>query len=123
MPKILVIEDESALQKTLGAVLTKNGYRVIKALDGDIGLQLAQKELPDLIILDIILPKVDGFEVLRELKSKDATKLIPVVVLTNLESMEDIEKALEEGASTYLVKSNYTLEEILQKVQQTLMRA
>ena len=120
MYKILVIEDESALQKTLGAVLTKNGYKVIKALDGDIGLQLAQKESPDLIILDIILPKVNGFEVLRELKSKDATKAVPVIILTNLESMEDIEKALDGGASTYLVKSNYTLGEILQKVKQEL---
>ena len=120
MSKILVVEDESALQKTLGAVLTRNGYEVVKALDGDIGLQLAEKESPDLIILDIILPKVNGFEVLRALKSKDSTKGIPVIILTNLESMEDIEKALGEGASTYLVKSNYTLGEILQKVKQEL---
>jgi len=120
MYKILVIEDESALQKTLGDVLHRNGYEVIKALDGDIGLQLADSGSPDLIILDIILPKVNGFEVLRELKAKDKTKAIPVIILTNLESMEDIEKALNGGASTYLVKSNYTLGEILQKVKQEL---
>jgi len=120
MSKILLIEDESALQKTLGDSLTKDGYKVLKALDGDIGLQLANSELPDLIILDIILPKINGFEVLRDLKSKDKTKGIPVIVLTNLESMEDIEKALEGGASTYLVKSNYTLGEILQRIKQEL---
>ena len=120
MPKILIIEDESALQKSLGDMLSRHGYEVVKALDGEIGLQLAKKDLPDLIILDLILPKMHGFEVLQAVKKDPKTKNIPVVILTNLDTVQDIEKALEEGASTYLVKSNYTLEEVLQKIKQIL---
>jgi len=118
MLKILVIEDEAALQKTFGDMLTREGYEVIKALDGEIGLRLARKELPNLIILDLILPKMNGFEVLKALKSDPKTESIPVIVQTNLESMDDIQRALGGGASTYLVKSNYSLEEVLQKVKQ-----
>jgi len=120
MSKILIIEDESALQKTLGDMLDREGYEVVKALDGEIGLRMAQTEKLDLIILDLILPKVDGFEVLEKLKDSSKTKAIPVLILTNLESMEDIEKALQGGAASYLVKSNYTLDEVLQKVKQTI---
>lgn len=120
MPKILVVEDESALQKTVGAVLSKEGYEVLQALDGEIGLRLAQSQNPDLIILDLILPKVNGFEVLEKLKADPQTRSVPVIILTNLEAMEDIEKALNAGACTYLVKANYTLEEVLAKVKQAL---
>ena len=120
MSKILIIEDESALQKTLGDMLSREGYKVVKALDGEIGLRLAKSELPNLIILDIILPKMNGFEVLEALKKDPQTQDIPVIVQTNLESMDDIERALGGGASTYLVKSNYSLEEVLQKVKQAL---
>jgi len=118
MSKILIIEDESALQKTLGDMLTREGYEVVKALDGEIGLRQAKNVLPDLIILDLILPKMNGFEVLKALKSDPKTESIPVIVQTNLESMDDIQRALGGGASTYLVKSNYSLEEVLQKVKQ-----
>jgi len=86
-------------------------------LDGEIGLSMAKKEKPDLILLDLILPKKAGFEVLQELKNEPETMEIPVIVLTNLESPDDVEKALELGAKTYLIKSNYNLEEILQKVE------
>lgn len=122
MSKILIVEDESALQKTLGDMLTKDGYEVVKALDGEIGLGLAKSELPNLIILDLILPKMNGFEVLKALKADPNTKTIPVIVQTNLESMDDIQRALGGGASTYLVKSNYSLEEVLQKVKQALQK-
>lgn len=120
MSKILVIEDESALQKTFGDMLTREGYEVVKALDGEIGIRLAKKELPNLIILDLILPRMNGFEVLKALKTDTTTQSIPVIILTNLETMNDIERTLEGGASTYLVKSNYSLEEVLQKIKQTL---
>ena len=120
MQKVLIIEDESALQKTLWDILTREGYGVIKALDGEIGLRQAKTALPDLIILDLILPKMNGFEVLKAIKADPKTQNIPVIVQTNLESMDDIERALGGGASTYLVKSNYSLEEVLQKVKQAL---
>lgn len=118
--KILFVEDEAALQKTLGDVLEQEGYKVISALDGEAGLKMAQAEIPDLILLDLVLPKMHGFEVLKMLKSGEATKEIPIIVLTNLESMGDIEKALELGATTYLVKASYTLEEVVSKIKKTL---
>jgi len=118
--KILFVEDESALQKTFGDVLKKEGYDMISALDGEAGLKLAKERKPDLILLDLILPKMDGFEVLKQLKKEVETKAIPVIVLTNLERVVDIEKAIEAGATTYLVKANYTLEEVLEKIKKAL---
>jgi DNA-binding response OmpR family regulator len=120
MKKILFIEDESALQKTFGEILRQEGYEMISALDGEIGLRMAKSEKPDLILLDLILPKIHGFEVLKELKKDDLTKDIPIIILTNLERVEDVQKAIELGATTYLVKANYTLEEILKKVKKAL---
>jgi len=117
MKKILFIEDESALQKTFGEVLKQEGYEMIPALDGEIGLRLAKSEKPDLILLDLILPRINGFEVLKQLKINEGTKEIPIIILTNLEKAEDIQKALELGAATYLVKANYTLTEVVEKVK------
>lgn len=120
MTKILVIEDEASLQKSLTEFLEEEKFEVLSALDGEKGLSMAQGEKPDLILLDIILPKKDGYEVLSELKQGEDTKRIPVILLTNLEGPEDIEKAFEKGASTYLVKSNYKLEDIVKKIKSTL---
>ncbi len=118
MKKILIIEDESALQKTLGEMLSQQGYEILSALNGEIGLKLAQSKKPDLILLDLILPKIHGFDVLKKIKDNPETREIPVIVLTNLESIEDIKKAMELGATTYLVKANYSLEELTIKINQ-----
>jgi len=118
--KILFIEDESALQKSLGDLLREKGIEVISAVDGKTGLRLAKESLPDLILLDLILPRMHGLEVLKELKEDKNTKDIPVIILTNLENINDIEKAIELGATTYLVKANYSLEEIAEKVKKAL---
>lgn len=120
MKKILFIEDEGALQKVVGEVLTQEGYRVSSALDGEKGLAEAKSSHPDLILLDLILPKVDGFSVLKELKENPDTQDIPVIVLTNLETAKDIEKILALGATTYLVKANYRLEDIVVKIKEVL---
>lgn len=120
MKKILFIEDEAALQKTFGDVLEQEGYEMVSAMDGKEGLRLVKSINPDLILLDLILPKIHGFEVLKQLKEDKETKDIPVIVLTNLEGTGDVEKALELGATTYLVKANYTLEEVLKKIKQSL---
>jgi len=117
---ILFIEDESALQKTFGDILREEGYKMISALDGETGLRLAKTQKIDLILLDLILPKVHGFEILKKLKKDPKTKDIPVIVLTNLEGMGDVDKALESGATTYLVKAQYTLEEVLEKIKKAL---
>jgi len=120
MKTILFVEDESVLQKTFGEVLKQEGYEVISALDGQIGLRLAKEKNPDLILLDLILPKIHGFDVLKKLKEDKETQEIPVIVLTNLEGIGDVDKALELGATTYLVKAQYTLEEVVEKIKKAL---
>ena len=118
--KILIIEDEAAFQKILSEFLGIEGFETLSALDGESGLEMARSQNPDLVLLDIILPKKDGYEVLAELKKDEKTKNIPVILLTNLESPEDVGKALQLGASTYLVKADYKLEEITQKIKELL---
>jgi CheY-like chemotaxis protein len=118
--KILIVEDEDVLRKTLAEYLTDEKFNVLSAADGEEGLKLAEKEIPDLILLDIILPKVDGYEFLERMKKNEKTKDIPIILLTNLESAEDIQKAFEKGATTYLVKSDYKLEDIAKKIKNTL---
>ena len=120
MKTILFIEDEAALQKTFSEILSTEGFTVISALDGENGLALAKSEKPDLILLDLILPKLHGLEVLQEIKKDNNIKDIPVIVLTNVESIEKIDKALELGATTYLVKSEYSLEEVITKIKKTI---
>jgi len=120
MKKILFVEDESALQKAFSDILTQAGYKVVSALDGEIGLRLAKSEKPDLILLDIILPRLDGFDVLKRLKEDLELREIPVIVLTNLERIEDVEKAIELGAKTYLVKTQYTIEEVIEKIKKAI---
>ncbi|MBU0546987.1 response regulator [Patescibacteria group bacterium] len=120
MKKILIIEDESALQKSLSDVLSQDGYHVNSALDGETGFKLAQSEKPDLVLLDLVLPKLHGLEVLKKIRENIETKKIPVVILTNLESMQDIEKTMELGATNYLIKANYSLKDLLIKIKEIL---
>jgi DNA-binding response OmpR family regulator len=117
---ILFIEDESVLQKTFGETLRQEGYEMISALDGEVGLELAKTQKPDLVLLDLVLPKIHGFDVLRQLKEDPQTKEIPVIVLTNLEGIGDVDRAIELGATTYLVKTEYSLEEVVQKIKKAL---
>ena len=120
MKKILFIEDEESLQRAMGSMLEQKKMQILKALNGEDGLNIAKKETPDLILLDLILPKKNGFEVLGELKKDPGTKDIPIIVLTNLEGSSDIERALALGATTYLVKANYALEDIMMKIESVL---
>ena len=118
--KILVVEDEATLQKTLTEALVRSGYDVLSALDGLRGLEIAREEKPDLILLDIILPKMDGFEVLKELKKDKSVSEIPIIILTNLSDMSDVQKTLDLGATTYLVKADFHLKDVLEKIKETL---
>ena len=120
MTKILIIEDDLVLQKALSEYLGTEGFETKTASDGETGEKMSASEKPDLILLDIILPKKDGLEVLRAVRSNEKTKKIPIVLLTNLDSIEDVEKALELGATTYLVKADYRLEEVTAKVKELL---
>ncbi len=118
--KILVVEDEVVLNKALQDFLGSEGFEVLVAFDGEDGVKKASKENPDLILLDIILPKKDGYQVIKEIKSKEKTKDIPIVLLTNLGSIDDVQKALELGATTYLVKADYKMEEVTVKIKEIL---
>ncbi len=120
MKKILFIEDESALQTTFKEALEAENYNLISALDGKKGLEIAETEKPDLILLDLILPKMDGFKVLKKLKKEKNTKKIPVIVLTNLEELKHVNKALELGAKTYLVKTDFSLKDVIGKIKRIL---
>ena len=121
MPKtILFVEDEPTLQKVAGEILRQEGFIVKSATDGEEALRLIKTEKPDLVLLYLILPKKDGFEVLKEIKSDTQTKNIPVIILTNLESTQDVERALELGAMNYLVKANYELNDIVKRVKDVL---
>lgn len=122
MTKILIAEDEPILNKALTEFISEAGFEILNAFDGKEAVDLTKMEKPDLVLLDIILPKKDGYEVLDELKSDKKTSKIPIILLTNLESAENIQKAFDKGATTYLVKSNYKLEDIVKKIQEILGR-
>jgi two-component system, OmpR family, response regulator VicR len=117
--KILLVEDDRALQSALLEILAQEGYETISAYDGEEGVQKAEANKPDLILLDLILPKKDGYEVLAELK-KGPNKNIPVLILTNLEEIDNVQKALELGAKTFMVKSDFSLRDIIEKIKESL---
>jgi len=123
MKKILFIEDEAALQKAVTSALVGEGYAVFSALNGDDGMRIAKQETPDLILLDIMLPQKNGFEVLEELKKDPATAKIPVIIMSNLEGTGEVDRALALGATTFLVKMNYKLEEVVAKIKEAIENA
>ncbi|OWK27366.1 MAG: hypothetical protein US76_03995 [Parcubacteria group bacterium GW2011_GWA2_38_13b] len=115
--KIIIVEDDEILARVLYAELTDAGFKVLQAFDGEAGLALARSEHPDLVLLDLILPKKYGFEVLEELKKSPDTKDIPVIILTLLGEDEDIKRGLELGANDYIVKSSHAVAEIIEKIK------
>lgn len=118
--KILIIEDEAALRMALEEKFGNEGFDVVTADNGEDGLALAQEQVPDLILLDIILPKMNGFDVLSHLSKNDETKEIDVIVLTNLSETGKVGDVVRKGVSEYLVKADWTLEELLEKVKNKL---
>jgi len=118
--KILLIEDEEMLANMYEAKFQNEGFNIVKALDGEEGLNKAKEILPDFILLDIIMPKMDGFAVLKALKEDDKTKSIPVMLLTNLGQEEDIQRGKELGVVSYLVKANTTPSEVVETVKKQL---
>lgn len=115
--KIVLIEDDEILSKVLLSELNDAGFKVFQAFDGATGLEIVKKEQPDLVLLDLILPRKLGLDVLKELKKSPETQNIPVIILTVLGEDEDIKKGLEFGASDYLVKSNHATAEITEKIK------
>lgn len=118
--RILLAEDDRFLRKAAGAMLRRQGFTVLTAEDGEEALRVARAETPDLILLDLIMPKMQGFEVLKALKSDPQTSPIPVVILSNLGQESDSKAAREMGALDYWVKANLALEELVRRVEETL---
>ncbi len=119
-PKILLIDDEPALQSILKMKFEQEGYQFFGALTGEEGLEIVKKERPDLILLDIIMPEVDGFEVFARLKKMPEAKKCKVVILSNSGREEDIKRGAKMGAADYLVKTRFSLEEMMEKVRRCL---
>lgn len=114
---ILLVEDEEMLANMYEVKFKKDGFNLLKALDGETGLALAKEHQPDAILLDVIMPKMDGFSVLRALREDEKTKKIPVILLTNLGQDEDIKKGQDLGATGYLIKANLTPADVVAKVK------
>lgn len=117
---ILIVEDEAFVVNVYKTKLTKEGYNVHVADDGEKGWKIAQDVEPDLILLDLILPKMNGFDVLENLKSSENLRDIPVLILSNLGQQSDIQKGIDLGAKDYLVKSDTSLKEVLEKIQSVI---
>ena len=120
MIRILLAEDDRILRKAGEVSLKKKGYDVIAAVDGEDALTKARDQRPDLVLLDVMMPKMNGFDVLFALKREPSLKDIPVIMLTNLEQPADIKRATDGGAHSYLVKSNMNLDDLAARIKDAL---
>ncbi len=119
---ILIVEDEAALLGVLSDKLKREGYNVLKAKDGVEGLKMSQKNLPDLVLLDIVMPAMDGVSMLKKLRDDKKTEDIPVIIISNLSEIERITGILQakKGVIEHIVKSHWSLEELVEKIKKTL---
>jgi len=115
--KIVIVEDDAILLKALNLELLSNGFEVLSAINGESGLVLIKKEKPDMILLDLIMPKMGGFEVLEVLKNDKQLSKIPVIVLSNLSQKADIEKAKNLGAVDFYEKARTDLNKLVEKIK------
>lgn len=120
MLKILLVEDDEMLHGMYTQKFKNQGYEVISAYNGAEGVELSEKEKPDLILLDVIMPKMDGFVALKKIRKNEVTAGIPVILLTNLGQEEDVKKGKELGANDYFIKANHTPQEVVDKVHSVL---
>lgn len=118
--KVLVIEDDQFLRDLIIKKLENEGFTTLQAIDGEEGLRLIRQEKPDIVLLDLILPGMDGFEVLKQAKEDAGVQAIPIIILSNLGQKDDIDRGLALGAEDYLIKAHFTPGEIVQKAKDTL---
>lgn len=119
-PSVLVVEDDQFLRDLIVKKLEEEGFKTAQAVDGEEGLRLIRENKPDIILLDLILPGIDGFEVLKQTKGDPAISGIPIVILSNLGQKDDVDRGMELGAKDYLIKAHFTPGEIVQKVKEIL---
>jgi len=120
MNKVLIVEDDPFLADIYITKFTQEGFNVRIASDGETGLQRLEEEKPEIILLDIILPRMDGFAVLKKIKEDPKFKDIPVLLLTNLGQKEEVERGLKLGAAQYLIKAHHSPKEVIELVKKTL---
>ena len=118
--KILIIEDDKFLRELISQKLLKEDFDIAEAIDGEEGVKKIKEEKPDLVLLDLILPGIDGFEVLTRMKKDETVGEIPVIILSNLGQKEDVERGLKLGAIDYLIKAHFTPGEIITKIKAIL---
>jgi len=117
---ISIVEDDKFLRELIAQKLTKEGYEILTAIDGEEGITQIKEKKPDLVLLDLILPGIDGFEVLSRMKADSDLAKIPVVILSNLGQKEEVERGLKLGAVDYMIKAHFTPREIIDKVNSVL---
>ena len=120
--KILIVEDEEILIKVLKEKFEREKFTLALASDGEMAMTLAKSLKPDLILLDIILPKKDGLEVLRDLRADPEFQKVPIIMITNLGDDEKIKEALKLGATDYLVKAQHPINEVVEKVREYALK-
>ncbi|MEK7560982.1 MAG: response regulator [Patescibacteria group bacterium] len=122
-PDVLVVEDDRFIRDIFVQKLKSEGFNVTEAVDGRRALELLAAHAPELILLDLLLPDIDGFEILERIKKEPALVKVPVIVLSNLGDQESIARARALGAADYLIKAHYTPEEIVAVIRKVLQRA
>lgn len=123
MPKkILIIEDDRFLRELIARKLSAEGYEVSEAVNGEAGVKAVKELKPDMVLLDLILPGIDGFEVLGRIKKDETTSSALVIILSNLGQKEDIEQGIKLGAADFLIKARFTPTEILEKIATVFSR-
>lgn len=118
--KILIIEDDKFLRELIVRKLENEGLETAVAVDGSEGVKAVEEQKPDLILLDLLLPVMDGFEVLKKIKENPQTASVPVIILSNLGQRDDVEKGLSLGAVDFLIKAHFTPNEVIDKVRSYL---
>jgi two-component system alkaline phosphatase synthesis response regulator PhoP len=122
MKKILIVEDEEIILDLLERKLTKEGYEISVARDGEEGLKAMREQKPDLILLDIVMPKLGGFEVMEEMQKEPDLKEIPVIIISNSGQPVELDRAKELGAKDWLIKTEFDPQEVLDKVAKQIGR-
>jgi DNA-binding response OmpR family regulator len=118
--KILIVEDEPALKEALARKIKESGFEVLEAGNGEIALEVALKEHPDLILLDVIMPKMDGMTMLKKLREDEWGKGAKIIMLTNLSNAEEIEESIKNGVHDYLIKTDWKINDIIAKMKERL---
>ncbi len=117
---ILIVEDDVFLADLYKTKMELEGFKVYAAYDGEKGLEMAKKNNPSIILLDLILPKLTGFQVLEKIRSDSKIKDIPIIILTNLSQKSDVDKGIKMGANDYLIKAHFMPSEVVEKIKKLI---